>query len=431
MEEKKYTFIVSDESLNKYGYRVLTDGIDLEEFKKNPVLFWNHHRSDDFTGNTDVMPIGRWENLRVEDGRLIAEAVIDQNDELGKKLISKLDQGFINAASIGIEVGGTSEKEADLIEGQSRPTITKSILQEISIVDIPANRNAMRLSFSGAMLNLNNKEDMEKLNKELPKIEEDKVSAGIALLEFIKTLGAALGGRLMELIDAYAEANDMTLEDVREAAGSAAGVSGDTVANIESGEINCPPVERLEGFAEFFGVSLEYLLELAAADGCEYELKYKEESKKEEQEETQELKSEVRGAVGNFLESLKANFKIVKKDKEGNSFADLISTLKTEVLSFNKDITIQHEAEKEELLSTIEILKAELDLSKEKHSDNESLINKLKEQNKEFISGATITDAEPDTALLSDKEEEIEETELQKAYNKFGALAQKHFNKKT
>lgn len=42
---KKKTFVLSDESVNSYGFRVLTDGIALDNFKKNPVMLWNHTRT--------------------------------------------------------------------------------------------------------------------------------------------------------------------------------------------------------------------------------------------------------------------------------------------------------------------------------------------------------------------------------------------------
>ncbi len=36
---KTYPFIVSDENvLNSYGFRVMTDGIDLAQYEKNPLV---------------------------------------------------------------------------------------------------------------------------------------------------------------------------------------------------------------------------------------------------------------------------------------------------------------------------------------------------------------------------------------------------------
>lgn len=176
MKENKFSFVVSDESLNKYGTRVLTDGIDLSEFRENPVLFWNHKRDDEGIFGTSAKnhyPIGRWENLRVEEGKLIADAVLDLKDTTGAKVAQKIRDGFIKAASIGIEVHGMSENPDQLLAGQTRPTITDSKLLEISIVDIPANGNALKLSYEGEIVRFDVNEDIDKLNKIIPTMENN------------------------------------------------------------------------------------------------------------------------------------------------------------------------------------------------------------------------------------------------------------------
>lgn len=74
--------IISTEAVNSYGTRVLTSGIDLEQFKRNPVLLWMHRRA--FDGQS--MPIGKIDNLRVEEGKLIGTPVFDQNDDFARKI---------------------------------------------------------------------------------------------------------------------------------------------------------------------------------------------------------------------------------------------------------------------------------------------------------------------------------------------------------
>jgi HK97 family phage prohead protease len=139
---KSKEFVLSDESLNSYGYWIKTDGIGLEAFKKNPVMLWNHGRSWSDSQDT-ILPIGRWENVRVEDGRLLGEAVFDSDDAFAKKIAQKVANGTLSACSIGLEALELSEAPEHLKPGQTRRTITKSELLEVSIVDIPANRNAV------------------------------------------------------------------------------------------------------------------------------------------------------------------------------------------------------------------------------------------------------------------------------------------------
>ncbi|MEG2340272.1 MAG: HK97 family phage prohead protease [Odoribacter sp.] len=139
-----YTFLLSDESVNCYGTRVLTAGIRTDDFLKNPLMLWNHIRA--WSDKDDqVLPIGRWENLRVENGKLYGDAVFDEKDEFAQKIASKVEQKIINACSISISVVTTSDDSTVIVQGQSRPTIMESRLREVSIVDIPANKNSVRL----------------------------------------------------------------------------------------------------------------------------------------------------------------------------------------------------------------------------------------------------------------------------------------------
>lgn len=92
--------VISTSVVNSYGCRVLTEGIDLRQYRRNPVLLWMHRRSFD----RDAMPIGRIENLRVDGDRLIGTPVFDQKDEFAKKIEGKWEDGFLRMASAGIEV---------------------------------------------------------------------------------------------------------------------------------------------------------------------------------------------------------------------------------------------------------------------------------------------------------------------------------------
>ncbi len=52
---------ISNDSLNSYGSRVLTSGMSVEQYCRNPVLLYMHQR-----GNV----IGYVKDLRVEDGEV-------------------------------------------------------------------------------------------------------------------------------------------------------------------------------------------------------------------------------------------------------------------------------------------------------------------------------------------------------------------------
>lgn len=131
------TFILHDESVNSYGFRMLTDGVILDDFKKNPVMFYNHDDRE--------MPIGRWENIRIEAGKILAEANFDQGDPRAKEIARKVEEGYISACSVGAWVLESTSDASLYIDGQDAPTVTKWSLREVSICNIPANHNALAL----------------------------------------------------------------------------------------------------------------------------------------------------------------------------------------------------------------------------------------------------------------------------------------------
>lgn len=159
--------IVSTEAVNSYGSRVLTEGIDLSQYEKNPVLLWMHRRS----WEPGAMPIGRVENLRAEGGKLIGTPVFDRNDEFAKQIESKWENGFLRMASAGLEPIETSADPALVLPGQTRETVTRSKLVEVSIVDIGANDEALQLyGQEGKVLKLAAGED----SPGLPLLQERK-----------------------------------------------------------------------------------------------------------------------------------------------------------------------------------------------------------------------------------------------------------------
>ena len=132
----KLTFVLHDESVNTYGFRMLTSGANLEEFKKNPVMLLNH---DDYS-----LPIGRWENIRVEGGKILADAVFDEGDARAAEVKRKVENDFIRMASIGAWPPEEKSDAYDLmLPGQTLPTVTRWTVREGSVVTIGANHNAL------------------------------------------------------------------------------------------------------------------------------------------------------------------------------------------------------------------------------------------------------------------------------------------------
>lgn len=133
-------FVVCTEGVNRYGFRVLLSGLKLDNFKKNPVMLLNH--------GIDATPIGRWDNLRVEGGQLLATAVFAEGDKDADKVKNLAEQGMMNATSVHFDVIEVSDDHSVLVKGQKRATVTKADLLEISFATIPVNADAVKLSSS-------------------------------------------------------------------------------------------------------------------------------------------------------------------------------------------------------------------------------------------------------------------------------------------
>ncbi len=83
--------------------------------------------------------IGRWDNIRTENKKLIADAIFDENTPLGASVKQSVENNFLRAISVGLEV----EEEQEL---NGVKTVLKSVLTEVSFVDIPSNPNAVKTS---------------------------------------------------------------------------------------------------------------------------------------------------------------------------------------------------------------------------------------------------------------------------------------------
>ena len=132
-------FLLSDESMNSHGCVVLTAGIRMERFLKNPIMLYMHNR--------ELGIAGRWDNVRVDGKQLYGTPVFDTHHEPGKSTKEKVENGFLKGASIGID-----NCILETIDGVQ--TVTSCELQEVSICDIPSNENALQLYYNNNPVDL-------------------------------------------------------------------------------------------------------------------------------------------------------------------------------------------------------------------------------------------------------------------------------------
>ena len=145
---------ISDETLNCYGTWIRTEGVDLTQYQKNPVMLWMHWRG---------VIIGTIKDIRVENGEITGEPVFDEVREESKQAKQQWEKGSLRMGSPNFEVIEVSDDPALLKQGQRRPTITKCKLVEYSMVDIGGNDNNIRLTYANKELKLAEGEDCEVL----------------------------------------------------------------------------------------------------------------------------------------------------------------------------------------------------------------------------------------------------------------------------
>ena len=143
-------FVLLDESVVLYGFRVLMSGGDLSAFTRNPVMLFMHNRAPQGASYPVAkqemnLPIGRWHDVRIESGKLLAKPEFDDEDEFALRVQQKVKKGYLNAASIWLDPLAASDEDTLKMPGQSGPTVTKWNILEASIVDIPNCKNALAI----------------------------------------------------------------------------------------------------------------------------------------------------------------------------------------------------------------------------------------------------------------------------------------------
>lgn len=124
--------IASSAVEDRQGEVVSVDGWDLKNFKKAPRLLWAHDHHEPAIGKVTKT----WYEGTGKSKRLMFEAVFQDVTEKARAIAQLVKEGFINTFSVGFK---PLEMEGNVI--------TKSELLEISVVNVPANPEAMLLAY--------------------------------------------------------------------------------------------------------------------------------------------------------------------------------------------------------------------------------------------------------------------------------------------
>ena len=198
---------ITNDSINCYGYRVLTEGMDIGQYRRNPVLLYMHER-----GNV----IGYMKDVRAENGEVTGEPVFDEASELSRRCKKQFEFGSLRMVSACIDIIETSDAPEHIAQGQMRPTVTRSKLSEVSLVDIGANDDAMVLTKDGVRVELGKDGDcllpllINKQNKQKT-MEQKTLALQLGLPETADE--AAISAKLAELKAAKEDADKLRKEN--------------------------------------------------------------------------------------------------------------------------------------------------------------------------------------------------------------------------
>lgn len=190
-----YPFVLTSEIIDRDGDVVVVNDMNIDNYKKNPVVFFEH--------DTRQHAIGKAYNIKKLKGKVTADVWLHELDEASQQVKRYLDAGVYNSGSIGFRVYGSNKRRVSLNEQSPYETVnelTPTELYEFSVVKIPANPEAIRKAYqreveakgkgllkdtdnimevkAGAVLSKQNKQNLidakEKIDKVLQSAENAK-----------------------------------------------------------------------------------------------------------------------------------------------------------------------------------------------------------------------------------------------------------------
>lgn len=127
--------VASTNSVDRHGEVVDNNGWDLKAYKKNPVILWGHDHTEPAIGvskKTWVEGVGKKAKL------MITPVLHDVTDK-AKAIKQLVEMGIIRTLSVGFRP----------LESKDGVTFDKNELLEISMVNVPANADAMMMAYKG------------------------------------------------------------------------------------------------------------------------------------------------------------------------------------------------------------------------------------------------------------------------------------------
>lgn len=167
LQNRQVEFVISSEAVDSYGTVFRIDGWDLEKYKKNPIVCYQHRSHsndpDDLIGTSEVYREG---DLLI--GRVTFEDA--ETNPKAEKVFKKVQAGTLKMASVGAVIGRADFGDEEKGEDPNVLYFRQQELMEWSIVSVGANPDAHK----------RNAQTVDEIRQELAKditVDAQQVSA--------------------------------------------------------------------------------------------------------------------------------------------------------------------------------------------------------------------------------------------------------------
>jgi len=134
-DDGSFIAIASTNSVDRHGEIVDNNGWDLKSFKKNPVILWGHDHGEPAIGVSKKT----WVEGTGKKAKLMIQPLLHDVTEKARAIKQLVDMGVIKTLSVGFKP----------LESPDGVTFTKNELLEVSMVNVPANADAMMMAYKG------------------------------------------------------------------------------------------------------------------------------------------------------------------------------------------------------------------------------------------------------------------------------------------
>jgi HK97 family phage prohead protease len=130
---------ISTAGRDREGDEIVSSGVDVQPFLRNPVVLWAHDYKS--------LPVGRATAVNKGRDSLTASWQWADGDAFAERVKHCWQQGILNAVSVGIR-----PKEVERLSDGTGVKILTSELLEFSVVPVPANAEALRRMKAAGLL---------------------------------------------------------------------------------------------------------------------------------------------------------------------------------------------------------------------------------------------------------------------------------------